>query len=149
MSGNVIVEAAGLALTDQSRPFDFKLSEGEIVGLAGLEGHGQSAFLEGLAGLRAPVAGTITVVDGAEKHAISDAHAAFGSNHGRSQQTFGPFARPRTSSALDCCLGNSRSPSWQLHSQQQTIHTGAEKRSQQFLGNGWPCQQYLLSGQDG
>jgi ABC-type sugar transport system ATPase subunit len=77
VSGQVIVEASGLALTDEARRFDFQLSEGEIVGLAGLEGHGQSAFLEVLAGLRPPTAGAITVTDGSAKHPINDAHAAY------------------------------------------------------------------------
>src|SRR5579872_4241746 len=38
------------------RPLEECLRAGEIVGLAGLDGHGQEAFLEALAGL-APLAG--------------------------------------------------------------------------------------------
>ena len=36
---------------------------GEIVGLAGLEGHGQEAFLEVLCGLRPPASGRVMVVE--------------------------------------------------------------------------------------
>jgi ribose transport system ATP-binding protein len=49
----------GVALRKDAKPFDTIIRPGEIVGLAGLEGHGQDAFLEMLAGLRAPAAGTI------------------------------------------------------------------------------------------
>jgi ribose transport system ATP-binding protein len=40
-----------------------EVAAGEIVGLAGLDGHGQEAFLEVLAGLRAPHAGRVLVTD--------------------------------------------------------------------------------------
>ena len=77
MSGRIVIEATGLRLADKAKSFDFQLAEGEIVGLAGLEGHGQSAFLEALAGHGTPLAGTITVADANVKHQISDAHAAY------------------------------------------------------------------------
>ena len=53
-----------LALRDFSlrsdRPvFDFELRAGEIVGVCGLEGHGQAAFLECAAGLRQAAVGTV------------------------------------------------------------------------------------------
>lgn len=51
----------GLALTASARPQDEVLRRGEIVGLAGLEGHGQELFLEVLAGLRRPAAGQVLV----------------------------------------------------------------------------------------
>jgi ribose transport system ATP-binding protein len=41
-----------------------KILPGEIVGLAGLDGHGQETFLKILAGLVAPSAGTVTISDG-------------------------------------------------------------------------------------
>lgn len=77
MSEQVIMSAAGLVLAPDARSFDFELLTGEIVGLAGLEGHGQSAFLETLAGLQAPAAGAVTVADGGASHPITDAHAAY------------------------------------------------------------------------
>jgi ribose transport system ATP-binding protein len=43
-------------------PFDDTVRSGEIVGLAGLDGHGQEAFLEVLCGLRPPVSGRVRVL---------------------------------------------------------------------------------------
>ncbi len=77
MSGRVIIEAAGVRLSERAQPFDFRLAEGEIVGLAGLEGHGQAAFLEALAGHGSLLAGTISVAVADTRHAITDAHAAY------------------------------------------------------------------------
>ena len=49
----------GLSLKPGAIPFDQDIRRGEIVGLAGLDGHGQDAFIETLAGLRAPVVGHV------------------------------------------------------------------------------------------
>ena len=59
----------GVALGEAAPPFDEMLRTGEIVGLAGLDGHGQEAFLEVLAGLRRPVRGRVVLT-------LQDGHAA-------------------------------------------------------------------------
>jgi ABC-type sugar transport system ATPase subunit len=57
-----VLRARGLRLAHGAPPFDFKLREGEVVGVAGLEGHGQDTFLRCLWG--APGSGEVRVVDG-------------------------------------------------------------------------------------
>ena len=53
------LSARNFALRKDRLAFDFDLRAGEIVGVCGLEGHGQSAFLECAAGLRQPAAGSV------------------------------------------------------------------------------------------
>jgi ABC-type sugar transport system ATPase subunit len=58
------VRAREVILRDGGAAIDCQLRVGEIVGLAGLEGHGQDEFLQVLAGLRAPLSGVVErVVD--------------------------------------------------------------------------------------
>jgi ribose transport system ATP-binding protein len=52
-------------------PIDEHLQPGEILGVAGLDGHGQEAFLEILAGLRAPAGGTVAIASPSGKTIIS------------------------------------------------------------------------------
>ena len=49
--GDVTLRADALALAPGAAPIDFELRAGELVGLAGLEGHGQDAFIKRLSGL--------------------------------------------------------------------------------------------------
>jgi len=51
--GDVILQVSGVRLSPASAPMDFELRAGEVVGLAGLEGHGQDQFIKRLAGLSA------------------------------------------------------------------------------------------------
>src|ERR1700731_4129534 len=51
----------GVSLTLGADQQDETVRRGEIIGLAGLDGHGQEAFLEILAGLRRPASGSVFV----------------------------------------------------------------------------------------
>lgn len=51
----------GVALAEGAAALHERLRAGEILGLAGLEGHGQERFLEVLAGLRRPAAGRVVL----------------------------------------------------------------------------------------
>jgi ribose transport system ATP-binding protein len=77
MTGEPLLEATSLRLAEPGRPFGFRLASGEIVGLAGLDGHGQAAFLEALAGVRAPVAGTVEAIRDGSRHEVRGARDAF------------------------------------------------------------------------
>ncbi|MDO8211171.1 sugar ABC transporter ATP-binding protein [Conexibacter sp. CPCC 206217] len=58
-TGDVVLEARGLQLKGSSRPFDLRLRAGELVGVAGLEGHGQTQFLEALWGMHSNSGGEV------------------------------------------------------------------------------------------
>ena len=49
--GKVTLHASGVRLGSHAKPIDFELHAGELVGIAGLEGHGQDLFIRRLAGL--------------------------------------------------------------------------------------------------
>ena len=67
----------GVVLRRGAEPFDAKVCAGEIVGLGGLEGHGQEAFLETLAGLRRPLAGGVSAIrEGAGRAIVNGNDAA-------------------------------------------------------------------------
>ncbi len=58
------LRAAGVALAAGRTPFTEVVRAGEIVGLSGLDGHGQERFLETLAGLQPPRSGEVAVSGG-------------------------------------------------------------------------------------
>ncbi|ALJ21382.1 sugar ABC transporter ATP-binding protein [Microbacterium sp. No. 7] len=49
--GPITLRAEALRLAPDAEPIDFELRAGELVGLAGLEGHGQDRFIKRLAGV--------------------------------------------------------------------------------------------------
>jgi ABC-type sugar transport system ATPase subunit len=57
--GEIILESDGVVLRPDRRPLDSLFHRGEIVGLAGLEGHGQEQFIRALAGIEQPHAGRV------------------------------------------------------------------------------------------
>jgi ABC-type sugar transport system ATPase subunit len=61
VAGATRLVAEEVILRNNARPFSITVSDGEVVGVAGLAGHGQEAFLEVVAGLRRPQAGSILV----------------------------------------------------------------------------------------
>src|SRR5260370_42236952 len=56
-----ILQVDGLRLRRNAESINLSIRSAEIVGLAGLDGHGQEDFLETLYGLRPPVAGRVIV----------------------------------------------------------------------------------------
>jgi general nucleoside transport system ATP-binding protein len=72
----VLLQALGLTLRDalgvlRLDQVSLTLRAGEIVGVAGVSGNGQSELLEVLAGLRAPQAGTLAVMDAHGEHGFA------------------------------------------------------------------------------
>jgi ABC-type sugar transport system ATPase subunit len=65
----VLVRTRGVCLNAGSKPIDMEVKAGELVGVAGLEGHGQDAFLRVLAGV-SPAAGDVECLTGASPHAL-------------------------------------------------------------------------------
>jgi ABC-type sugar transport system ATPase subunit len=63
--GEPVLRTHGLRLREGAAPIDFELRAGELVGLAGLDGHGQDAFLWSLASGAAT--GCVTAVEGGEE----------------------------------------------------------------------------------
>lgn len=59
----VLVRVAGVRLHDRAAPIDLQIRGGELVGVAGLEGHGQDLFLRILAGTPA-VGGEVVCLTG-------------------------------------------------------------------------------------
>ena len=63
--GRALLEVSGLAATNERhelavRGVDLTVREGEVVGVAGVQGNGQTELVEALTGLRMPVHGNVT-----------------------------------------------------------------------------------------
>ena len=72
LSRNVALKADAMKIWPRSREIDFRLYHGEILGVAGLEGHGQSDFVRVLAGVqRAQGSGPIVVGERGGFHSIN------------------------------------------------------------------------------
>ncbi|WP_349903699.1 sugar ABC transporter ATP-binding protein [Parafrigoribacterium humi] len=60
-SATTVIQARELRLTHGGRVFDVDIRAGEVLGIAGLQGHGQDELLRSLAGQTRPHAGTIEI----------------------------------------------------------------------------------------
>jgi len=74
--GDVVLSARGLRLRADRNPIDVEVRAGELVGVAGLEGHGQTEFLEALWGAGAPEGRVVRHAGGREIEILSPEHAA-------------------------------------------------------------------------
>jgi ABC-type sugar transport system ATPase subunit len=73
----VVLRLDDIVLRGATRPISIDVHAGEIVGVAGLEGHGQERFVRTLAGLDEPARGRVLrVEDGRETSISSQAEAA-------------------------------------------------------------------------
>lgn len=57
----IIIAASDVRIEADARPIALTIRQGDIIGLAGLEGHGQARFLKTLAGLFEPASGRVEV----------------------------------------------------------------------------------------
>jgi len=60
-AGDAVLDVSGLRLGNRLNGLDMKVRAGEIVGIAGVEGNGQTELIEALAGLARPDSGRITL----------------------------------------------------------------------------------------
>jgi ABC-type sugar transport system ATPase subunit len=75
-SGDPVLRTRGVRLGADRRPIDIEIRAGELVGVAGLEGHGQDQFLDALRGAGALAGDVVRHTDGRDVVLRSPAHAA-------------------------------------------------------------------------
>lgn len=61
LSDEVLLEVKGLQIAHNSEPINFDIHKGEIVGIAGLSGHGQEELINSLSGLHKSFGGNIVL----------------------------------------------------------------------------------------
>jgi ABC-type sugar transport system ATPase subunit len=74
--GGTVLSVRGLRLHPEGRPIDLEIRAGELIGVAGLEGHGGNTFLESLRGGIATEGEVVRHVDGREVVIRTPADAA-------------------------------------------------------------------------
>jgi len=74
---DVRIRVREVRLAARSRPFELDLRAGEILGVAGLDGHGQELFLETLVGLSRPPEGVVEALAGGQGEPIGGLRDAF------------------------------------------------------------------------
>lgn len=70
----VIFEVENLEIAGNGKKVDFKVKKGEILGIAGLQGHGQTELLNAISGLEHVSSGTVTI-HGEKRKIKSSKHA--------------------------------------------------------------------------
>ncbi|MDR3496682.1 MAG: sugar ABC transporter ATP-binding protein [Ancalomicrobiaceae bacterium] len=123
-NGPTVLTWSEFALKTGRAPLSLELRAGEILGVAGLEGHGQVAFLECAAGRRASPCGTVAAERGAI-HSPRDAARARIAFLPRDRKTEGIFA-PLTVTDNITVSGLRRLARWGLVSRQQRRRVAVE-----------------------
>ncbi len=78
-SGEVAVRCSDLSVAPLAAPFDVEVRTGQILGVAGLEGHGGARFLSCLVGVEKPAAGHVYVQSQGRDVPLTGYHQAFAS----------------------------------------------------------------------
>ncbi len=78
-AGEVAIRCAGLSVVPNAAPFDVEVRSGEILGVAGLEGHGGARFLSCLVGVEQAAAGRVLVRSRGRQVPLTGYRQAFGS----------------------------------------------------------------------
>jgi len=76
-AARVIVRCEELSVGPNRAPFDLEVNTGEVLGVAGLEGHGGARFVSCLAGVERPAHGRVRVLDAQLFKTIESYHQAF------------------------------------------------------------------------
>jgi ABC-type sugar transport system ATPase subunit len=75
--GQVVLAARGLRLRPDARAFEFEVRAGELVGVAGLEGHGQDAFMHALRGVSDYEGSVVRIRENGGERQIGSPRGAF------------------------------------------------------------------------
>ena len=112
--GEVVLAVEGLEARGQGRaagPVSLSVRRGEIVGIAGISGNGQSQLIEALVGMRAPLAGRVVVLG-------RDVTSADVARHRAAGLSYIPADRQRVGLALEArisenaAIGRETSPAF-------------------------------------
>ncbi len=76
MADGVALHIRAVSLKPGCAAIEETIRPGEIVGLAGLDGHGQEAFLKAMAGLEKPASGEIALEDRGRAHTVTSLRSA-------------------------------------------------------------------------
>ncbi len=84
--GEVVLQVENLVVADETKQVtvdgvSFEVREGEVVGIAGVQGNGQTELVEAVTGLRVPVEGKITLLGQDITHATPRQVTELGSAH--------------------------------------------------------------------
>jgi ribose transport system ATP-binding protein len=78
-AGPTLMRCEGLSIAQNGSAFDLEVRSGELLGVAGLEGHGAARFVSCLAGVSRPTSGAVRALQGSQFKRITSYRQAFAS----------------------------------------------------------------------